>query len=489
MKREVNVDQLLDSWFTEGPTSLPDRTVAAIVEGLDDVHQRGPIRLPWRLSMPRFAFALSGAAIVLVVGAFALGVYFNQQNVAVNPSPTPSASPTASAASPALFTEIAPGEMVDMPDWPLNERTSPPSVWTGTELIVWSDGTYGSADDGAAFNLADGSWRVIAEAPLSPRSESAVAWTGTEMIVWGGRVEDSFYYDGAAYNPVTDTWRLLPRPPATFAGKDPSMLWTGEEAVVLGVMGDSETTGEYIGAAAYDPVTDSWRSLAKSSNSFQIGDGSWWTGDSIVVADVGYDPRFDKIARYDMAAGKWTMLDVGSSAAVVGVPGSDGRVTTFINVPSKSGAPIQLIDSDGTVLSELPAFPGDPGVFGDQVAASGLWVGDEAVFEIWNDGPEYQPEEIWALNPSTESWRRLDAAMSFPRIDQTVRVAGDLMLTWNRASDVYRGTPRMCCVAPPSKGGSIYRVGTPSRSEVPLMRHVVRVRGPVPRTMTPHNTS
>jgi hypothetical protein len=464
MKREVNVDQVLDSWFTEGPTSLPDRTVAAIVEGLDDVHQRGPLGLPGRLSMPRFVPALATAAIVLVVGVVALGVYFNGQGIGVTPSPTPSASPSA---SPDVFTEIAPGEMVDIPDWPLSERTSPPSVWTGTELIAWSDGIYGLAGDGAAFNLANGSWRVIAEAPLSPRAEPAVAWTGTEMIVWGGRVENTFYYDGAAYNPVTDTWRLLPRPPARFAGKDPKMLWTGEEAVVLGVMGDSETSGEYIGAAAYDPVTDGWRSLANSSGSFSIGDGTWWTGDSIVVADVGYDPRFDKIVRYDMAAGKWAILDVGSSAAVVGVPGSDGRVTTFINVPSESGAPIQLIDRNGTLLSELSAFPGDLGVFGDQVAASGLWAGGEAVFEIWNGGPDYQPEQIWALNPSTGTWRRLDTSTRFPRIDNSVLVAGDLLLMWNSPNDVYRGTPRVCCVAPPSKGGSIYRVGTPSPSQVP----------------------
>jgi hypothetical protein len=469
MTGDMNVDQVLDSWFTEGPTDLPDRTVAAIVEGLDDVQQRGPVGLPWRLSMPRLVSALAGAAVVVVVAALALGVLFKGPGVGVEPSPTPSASPTATAASPEVFTRIAPGEMVDIPDWPLSERTSPPSVWTGTELIVWGDGIYGRADDGAAFDLAAGTWRVIAEAPLSPRAVPAVAWTGTEMIVWGGCwcVENTFYYDGAAYNPVTDAWRLLPPPPAGFAGKLPSMLWTGEEAVVLGVMGDSETSGEYIGAAAYDPVTDSWRPLANSSGSFSIGDGTWWTGDSIVVADVGYDPRFDKIARYDMAAGKWAILDVGSSAAVVGVPGSDGRVTTFINVPSESGAPIQLIDSDGTLLSELPAFPGDPGVFGDQVAASGVWAGGEAVFEIWNGGPDYQPEQIWALNPSTGTWRRLDTSTPFPRIDNSVLVAGDLLLMWNSPNDVYRGTPRVCCVAPPSKGGSIYRVGTPSPSQVP----------------------
>jgi hypothetical protein len=333
-------------------------------------------------------------------------------------------------------------------------------VWTGAELIAWGDGIYGLAGDGAAFNLANGTWRVLADAPLSPRSESAVAWTGTEMIVWGGRVENSFYYDGAAYDPVTDKWRLLPPPPAVFAGKDPSMLWTGDEAVVFGVMGNSDTYGEYIRAAAYDPVTDSWRSLANPPDSVRVGGGAWWTGDSIVVAEVGLDPALDRLARFEIAAVQWTLLDVGSSAAVVGVLGADGTVSTFVNLPSDTGAAAQLIDSTGSLLAELPAFPGDLGVFGDTIGAYGLWVGEEAVFEIWNDGPDYQPEQIWALNPSTQSWRRLDADTAFPRIDHSTSVAGDLLLMWNRPSDVYQG--RVCCVAPPSKGGSIYRVGTTS---------------------------
>ena len=400
--------------------------------------------------MPRLVPALAGAAAVVLVVVLALGVYFNGPNVAVNPSPTPSATPT----SPAAFTEIAPGEMVEIPDWPLSQRTTPPSVWTGTELIVWGDGIYGSADDGAAFDLAKGTWRVLAEAPLSPRAESAVAWTGTEMLVWGGRVDNTYYYDGAAYNPVTDTWRRLAR--GAFFGKDPAMLWTGDEAVVFGVAGNSDTTGEYIAAAAYDPVADTWRDLESAPDSVRLGSGAWWTGHSIVVAEVGYD--FDTMARYDMAADQWTILDVASSAAVVGVPGTDGHVITFLNLPSDIGAPTQLIDSTGSLLAELPAFPGDPGVFGDVVGASGLWVGEEAVFEIWN-GADSQPEQIWALNPDTQTWRRLDSETAFPRIDGSVRVAGDLLLTWNRPTDVYRG--RVCCVAPPSKGGSIYRVLAP----------------------------
>ena len=385
---ENEFDLAARAWLDDGPTRMSDRALLAALEQIHTTRQR---RALWRGGFQRLTLAVAtgGAALVLVVaGAVGLRFFVDQQP-----------GIDASAASPDVFTEIAPGEMVEIPDWPLTERTTPPMVWTGAELIAWGDGIYGLAGDGAAFDLANGTWRVLADAPLSPRSESAVAWTGTEMIVWGGRVENSFYYDGAAYDPVTDSWRRLPPPPAVFAGKDPSMLWTGDEAVILGAMGDADTYGEYIGAAAYDPVTDSWRSLANAPDSVRVGGGAWWTGDSIVVADVGQDPALDRLARYDMAADQWTMLDVGSSAAVVGVPGADGTVSTFVNLPSDTGAAVELIDSTGSLLAELPAFPGDPGVFGDIVGASGLWVGEEAVFEIWNGGPDYHPEQIWALEP------------------------------------------------------------------------------------------
>lgn len=459
MPKNEQFDDKVSRWFEEAaPARLPERVLNATFERTLKSRQHvGWRALLGRLSMSKFLPALGSATMIAVVAALAVNLYGNQQGIGVPPTPV----------SPHTFTEIAPGEFVDIPDWPLGERTTPPRVWTGTELIVWGDGIYGSAGDGAAFNLANGSWRIIAEAPLSPRSESAVAWTGKEMIVWGGRVENSFYYDGAAYDPVTDTWRLLPRPPAVFEGKDPSMLWTGEEAVVLGVMGDSETSGEYIGAAAYDPVANSWRALADSPASVRADNGNvWWTGESIIAARVGYGPESDRMARYDLAADRWTMVDVRSSAAMVGVPDSDGRVSTFVSLPYERGAPVQLIEGTGSLLAELPAFPGDPNVFGDQIRASGLWVGDEAVFEIWTDEPDYGSEQIWALNPSTQTWRRLDADAAFPRIDRSPVVVGDLLLMSNRPTDVYRGTPRACCVAPPSSGGSIYRITT-TAPEVP----------------------
>ena len=76
MNRELNVDQVLDSWFAEGPTELPDRAVAAIAEQLDHVRRRGPFGLPWRFEKTRPLPALGGAvAIVAIAMILAMGTW------------------------------------------------------------------------------------------------------------------------------------------------------------------------------------------------------------------------------------------------------------------------------------------------------------------------------------------------------------------------------------------------------------------------------
>ncbi len=67
--------------------------------------------------------------------------------------------------------------------------------------------------------------------PLSPRVDHAVMWTGDEMIVFGG-VDDAgrSLTDGAAFDPETDTWRLLPEAPDGTASV--GAFWNGERVVV-----------------------------------------------------------------------------------------------------------------------------------------------------------------------------------------------------------------------------------------------------------------
>ncbi|MEO7397136.1 MAG: hypothetical protein ABIW84_01075 [Ilumatobacteraceae bacterium] len=342
--------------------------------------------------------------------------------LATDPTATPSETPE-------LFAEIAPGAMVELPGGPISASGDSATVWTGTEMIVWGGLPDGRRAEVAAFNLANGTWRIIAPAPISPRRIPAAVWTGTEMILWGGFIaDDSRVYDGAAYNPATDTWRLLPPIPFSIGGgiNILSMVWTGDEAVVVG----GAT------AAAYDPVTNSWSRLADPP---VPGYPAMRAGDSIVLMDS------NQMMRYDLATDRWSVVNLGSSAELVGIQGTDGLVSTFVNLPSATGAPTQLLDGTGNPIAELPAFPGDPSLFGDRVGASGLWVGDEAIFWIWTGEFPFETEQVWALNPSTQTWRQLDAALT--NHDALV-VAGDVLLVWAATGD--GGT-----------GGFAYRAPTP----------------------------
>jgi Tol biopolymer transport system component len=169
MKRELNVDQVLDSWFTEGPTDLPDRTVAAIVEGLDDVRQRGPHGLPSRLSMPRFVPALAGAAVVLAVAVVALGVFLNRPGVAVSPSTTP---------SPSLAPEESAHASPTRPS-PTPQQSSGLGIFEPVAgRIVYEDGDGISAVDPAAADSADA-------IRLSNEPGDPLGWTsdGTQLLI------------------------------------------------------------------------------------------------------------------------------------------------------------------------------------------------------------------------------------------------------------------------------------------------------------------
>jgi hypothetical protein len=356
---------------------------------------------------------------------------------------TPTTAPSAGEGSviraapfttPALFTEITPGSMIDLPKAPIADRIWGATVWTGTEMIVWGGTAYdpvtGDATpfgDGAAFNLANGTWRIIAPAPLAAREQFPAVWTGTEMVVWGGQVvehadvEGVPIHDGAAYNPTTDSWRMLPAAPlgsGTPQGRIVTLVWTGTEVVLSG---GSVT-------AAYDPATDTWRRLA-DRQVFALA--PIWTGQSIVW-DAG-----DTLTRYDATADGWTAVG-NPYAAVVGVPDADGIISNFVALPKELGAPTQILNDVLEPIGELPAFPGDPSIFTNgSVDASVKWVGEEAIFWIWNGRFPYEPDDLWALNPTTQTWRRLAVAAD-PEFVESGVVAGDVIMSGGTDGFAYR---------------------------------------------------
>jgi hypothetical protein len=128
----------------------------------------------------------------------------------------------------------------------------PFSVWTGSELLVWGSRWRDTRlVDGAAYDPAADSWRQIADAPLELTDGTAV-WTGKEMIVFGaalhgGNQAESETAIGAAYDPATDRWRLLPD--SQLSPQASTAAWNGQRMIAWDYVNRSQT---------YDPDRDEW---------------------------------------------------------------------------------------------------------------------------------------------------------------------------------------------------------------------------------------
>jgi hypothetical protein len=389
-------------------------------------------------------------------------------------TPTTAPSTTISPGPTELFADIAPDSMTYLPTGPIGRACCPAAVWTGTEMVMWGgiDGTNASTGDGAAFDLATGTWRVIAPAPIEARSHAAVAWTGSEMLVWGGlhrngtvrggSYNQTYVADGAAYNPTTDTWRRLPDAPLGAA--IPTAVWTGEEFVILGAspLTDPDNTDDSITAsavAAYNPATDEWRSLADMPSGGRPRDAVW-TGTTILATLAGPDPDMtdepsNQLAHYDLSTDTWHIDAETGYAALIGVPDADGAARTVIAVPPETGAPVAVLDSEGNSIRSLPGAPVDRDQLSDRVGAHGLWVGGQALFEIsgdWRLSPQGDPE-VWSLHPASETWRRLPNGDAVFQTAGAKVAAGDVLLgTYHGDADATEPTD--------TSSGIIYRVPT-----------------------------
>lgn len=200
----------------------------------------------------------------------------------------------------------ATGEWSELPQSPLSARSSPAAVWTGVEMVIWGGWTgrgHGVAlGDGAAYDPQTGSWRMLPSAPLGHRVPAAAVWTGREIVVWGDASRFAEDVDGAAYDPEADRWRRLP--PAPIALNEASAVWTGTEMIVFGALldGNNWSKTKHAQGIAYDAQEDAWRLIAPYELSPQA---SWATrmGDELLVWDYEL-----KAGAYDSARDSWRDL-------------------------------------------------------------------------------------------------------------------------------------------------------------------------------------
>jgi hypothetical protein len=281
-----------------------DRTLVPLT--WDDVEQRlssdehadlSLVRSPGPPGRRR-ARLLAAAVVVVAVAVTALVWQADSGDVVTDPADPGTSTPSTATTLPATGT-----------DW-----HTAATAWTGTEYLVWGgqaggDGT-GRAD-GWRFDPATGETRTIPVAPIAPRDEAVGAWSGTELIVCCGiPIGDGPGYDTAstaAYDPATDSWRVLAPPPPEAAGHALGAVWTGDELLVVNTIGGSGLFAVGLFLHAYDPSTDSWSRLADAPRGDRLGQ-LLWTGDELIVWTVGYSSARDEGQRYDPDTDTWTAL-------------------------------------------------------------------------------------------------------------------------------------------------------------------------------------
>ncbi len=216
-----------------------------------------------------------------------------------------------------------------LPPSPLEGRSGSAFAWTGQELLIWGGWDGGFRDppyfsDGAAYDPVSGTWRMLPAAPIDARTAFSV-WTGEEMIVWGSTDRADRRLDGAAYDPITNAWRIIADGPIDIT--DGSAVWTGDEMIVFGAALDGNNhadTPTAIGAA-YDPTSDTWRELPPSDLSPQAMTAEWLNGELIAwdydQASAAYDPIDDAwrpLERVPLAFSECRPVSVATSRTVFG---------------------------------------------------------------------------------------------------------------------------------------------------------------------------
>ena len=184
-------------------------------------------------------------------------------------------------------------------------------------------------------------------------------WTGSELIVVGGNNTDGkVFADAAAYNPLTRSWRRLP--PMPEARTDATVTWNGREVLVVGGQGRfSDQAGPYADGVAYSPAGNAWRRLP-AMDSGRIWHTAICTGRQLLVwggrtrsGDTWTAPVHG--LAYDRAANRWSPLPRSP------LPGRTGHVAVWTGsqlliwggIPARQSDPERPF-ADGAAYTPYP---------------------------------------------------------------------------------------------------------------------------------------
>src|SRR6266571_1002420 len=138
-------------------------------------------------------------------------------------------------------------------------------------------------DSGCRYNPVTDSWTATNSdfAPTARRNHTAV-WTGTEMIVWGGGEAylGECQNTGGRYNPITDSWTSMAHP-ARHRRLAHTAVWTGSQMIVWG---GTDCRSLIADGGRYGPAADNWTATSFIGEpSPRANHTAIWTGSEMIV--------------------------------------------------------------------------------------------------------------------------------------------------------------------------------------------------------------
>jgi len=303
---------------------------------------------------------------------------------------------------------------------------SPPVAWTGTEVLVAQGGCcddLGSVNL-SAYNPGANTWHALPPTPLTPRTFAAGAWTGTEMVVAGGLASADGLAsnavpvtDGAAWDAATNTWHSIAPMPTTLPGGEPTAVWTGHEVLVWSsAPGTADSKGREV-VLAYNPTTNTWRTLPSSGLTSRAGAIRVWTGHELVVwggFNSDFTVAYDDGARLDPTSDTWRRLPPapvparGQATAVW-----SGREVLLWGGDTAAGTEVGKGAAYDPTTNTWRALPLSP--LRAKTLPAGVWTGRLFIVIGGSAGSLPVPGPgAAAYDPSTNTWTALPAAPLYP---------------------------------------------------------------------------
>jgi hypothetical protein len=271
---------------------------------------------------------------------------------------------------------------------------------------------------------APGTWRRLPPAPLESRIDYTVAWTGSEMIVWGGfDALNRPRHNGAAFDPVLGTWRLLPTSAVTDAAAD--AVVAGTDVVFV------SSTGTW----RYDPASGRWQ----TGPALQVPDGHT-VGDHIVAAGwivlAVTEPHFrdapSGLFALRPGSAEWQRLaDVPVTMTTGHTALASGSQILVFGPPVGDQPAAIMLDMDETP-PRWRRFPAPPGLDQQELTAlSGIAAGDRIM--LW--GARADAPTGYAAIWEDGRWRSVDPGPLRPGRAIDVMWTGGRMLLWDRLNN------------------------------------------------------